>query len=543
MRVVALDPFPLNQPIGIISYVTVFGKGATLMRNPIIPGFHPDPSVCRVGGDYYLATSSFEYLPGIPIFHSTDMESFELLTHVVVRDGQSGVKGVPTQGGIWAPTIRHHEGRYYLVVPDMMGTGRGNILFTADDPAGPWDDGVVMEVLGIDPDIAWDEDGTCYVTMSGFILDEETNILVHQGITQVKMDTTTGKALSEPIRLWSGTGGMFPEAPHLYKRGEYWYLLIAEGGTERGHSVTIARGPSPEGPFTGAPHNPLVTARGTDRPAQNTGHGDLFEYEDGSWGMVLLGTRPRSMTRAFAPMGRETFLVPVTWVDGWPHAEQVHLGERRDPVTRTITFPAGGAGALDGFDGEIIGVRAFPREVASLDARPGWARLSGRGVGMEDSHPTFIGIRQCTEAMDVEIDLDISAGSGGISLRYDEAIHLDAEATSEQVTVTMHARGLAQSWTHQRSSADGNVTVRIVADPPQAGKVILGASCDRLSVLVKDEGGTGAVDGWVEIAGVDGAFLSSDFAESFTGRVVGAYARTGEVYVREIRYSGQDIQR
>lgn len=290
--------------------------------NPLIPGFHPDPSIVRVGEWYYLATSSFEYLPGIPIFRSRDLRSVELIGHVAVREGQLGVPGVPTGGGAWAPTIRHHDGRFHLVVPDMMGTGRGNLLFTAEDPAGPWDDGVVLEALGIDPDIAWDEDGTCYVTMSGFVLDEESGELTHQGITQVTIDPTTGRALSDPIRLWSGTGGMFPEAPHLYRVGEHWYLMIAEGGTERGHSVTIARGPSPEGPFTGAPHNPLATARGTDRAVQNTGHGDLVELHDGAWAMVLLGTRPRSATRAWAPMGRETFIVPVTWVDGWPHADR-----------------------------------------------------------------------------------------------------------------------------------------------------------------------------------------------------------------------------
>ena len=161
---------------------------------------------------------------------------------------------------------------------------------------------------------------------------------------------------------------------------------------------------------------------------------------------------------------------------------------------------------------------------------------------MEDAHPAFLGIRQCTEAMDVQIDLDVAAGCGGACLRYDEAIRLDAEATAQEVVVSMHVRGLVQSWTHRRSRAGGEVTLRIVADPPQAGKVIPGVTCDRVLVLVADETPEGE-DGWVEIAGVDGSFLSSDFAESFTGRVVGAYARTGDVDVREIRYSGQDIQR
>lgn len=531
------------------------------LPNPLIPGFHPDPSVCFVDGWYYLATSSFEYLPGIPVFRSRDLREVELIGHVAVREGQLGVPGVPTGGGAWAPTIRHHDGRFHLVVPDMLGTGRGNVLFTADDPAGPWSDGVVMEALGIDPDIAWDEDGTCYVTMSGFMLDDETGELNHLGITQVTIDTETGKALSEPIRLWSGTGGMFPEAPHLYRRGEHWYLMIAEGGTERGHSVTIARGPSPSGPFSGAPHNPLVTARGTDRAVQNTGHGDLIEMADGSWAMVLLGTRPRSTTRAFAPMGRETFIVPVTWVDGWPYAEPVRLDDRHAPHEHVVDLGGAAPAGEQGFDPELIAVRRFPWEVADAAARPGALRLTGRGVGMEDPAPDFIGIRQSTEGLELECELDLRAGAGGLSLRFDEHSHLDIEAGGAEGTVraSMHTYSLAQSWevplpdagTDGGGAADGDGTadgggadgplarlaLRIVAEPFVPGALNMNASCDTLRAQVR------GADGWIDIASVDGRFLSSDVCESFTGRVGGPYAREGVVDVLALSRRGQDIER
>lgn len=504
------------------------------MRNPLIPGFHPDPSIVRVGTDYYLANSTFEYFPGIPVFHSRDLEHFQLLSHVAVRDGQLGAQNAVTGGGAWAPTIRYHDGKFWLVIPDMMG-GRGNVLFTADDPAGPWSDGIVMDVLGIDPDIAWGDDGTCYVTMSGFLLVDGN--LEHRGITQVKLDPTTGAALEEPRSLWSGTGGMFPEAPHLYHIGDWWYLMIAEGGTERGHSVTIARGRSPEGPFEGCPHNPLVTARGTDRPVQNTGHGDLVQSADGSWAMVLLGTRPRSATRAFAPMGRETFITPVTWDDeGWPHAEPVILDSQHEPIERHLTFPSDAPASLDGFDGELVAVRAFPRDVADLQARPGAARLTGRGVGMEDSKPVFLGVRQCSEGCEVALTLDVSQGVGGLSMRYDEQNHFDLEATPEQVIVTMRTFGLEQTWKHNRQSGGGEVELRLIAQP-DTEPLSMAMSCDRLLAQVKDG------DDWVEIAKVDGRFLSSDFCESFTGRVVGPYAREGMVDVLRIDYAGQDIER
>lgn len=505
-------------------------KGTKVHVNPLISGFHPDPSVCRVGDTYYLATSTFEYLPGIPIFRSTDLRGVELIGHVATRPGQLGTPGVPTGGGTWAPTIRHHDGRFWLVVPDMMGTGRGNVLFTADDPAGPWSDGVVMEVPGIDPDIAWGDDGTCYVTASFLRLDADGG-MVHEGIKQIKLDPHTGKALeAEPRQLWSGTGGMFPEAPHLYHIGDYWYLMIAEGGTERGHAVTIARSASPEGPFEGCPHNPLVTARGTDRPVQNSGHGDLVELTDGSWAMVLLGTRPRSSTRAFAPMGRETFVTEVTWDDaGWPHAEPVLLDERHAPVEKHWT-PA------DGIDGEFLAIRQFPGDVADLASRPGAVRLTGPGWGMEALKPAFLGLRQCAEEFEATVELDVSAGVGGLSMRYDEHAHLDLEATVTQVRATMHAYGLTQSWTHARTNPGPLVRLRIAAVPPQAAGIDMAASCDRLSA--------GVLDGdWVEVGAVDGRFLSAEVCESFTGRVVGAYARDGVVDLLALDYTGQDVQR
>lgn len=506
------------------------------MRNPLISGFHPDPSIVQVGEDYYLANSTFEYFPGIPIFHSTDAEHFELLSHVAVREGQLGADKAVTGGGAWAPTIRHHDGQFWLVIPDMMG-GRGNVLFTAEHPEGPWSDGIVMDVLGIDPDIAWGDDGTCYVTMSGFILEED-GTLTHQGITQVRFDPTTGKPLEDPRTLWSGTGGMFPEAPHLYRIGDWWYLMIAEGGTERGHSVTIARSASPEGPFEGSPDNPLVTARGSDRPVQNSGHGDLFQLPNGDWAMVLLGTRPRSSTRAFAPMGRETFITPVTWDDdGWPHAAPVHLDARHAPITQSFTFPATGQASLDGFAGDIIAVRQFPRDVADLNSRPGVARLVGRGEGMEATKPVFLGIRQVTEAMECSVTLEMGRDAvGGLSLRYDEAFHFDVRMDGGMVTATMHLPTLQQSWWHERADS-GPVTLRIIAEPPTAGVINLGVGCDTLHAQVRDKGE------WITLASVDGRYLSSDVAESFTGRVIGPYATQGVIDVLAWEYSGQDIER
>ncbi|MFC7483606.1 glycoside hydrolase family 43 protein [Luedemannella flava] len=246
--------------------------------NPVIAGMFPDPSVCRVGGDYYLACSSFEYFPGVPIFHSRDLVHWEQIGNVLDRPSQLSMPAsMPSSGGVYAPTLRHHDGRFWLITTNV---GAGNLLVTADDPAGPWSEPLPLPgVPGIDPDIAWDDEGRCWCTMAG--------------IAQVRIDPATGETLGPMRRLWSGQpGAQAPEAPHLYHLGEYWYLLIAEGGTERGHAVSIARGPAPDGPFEPCPANPILSHRGTNRPIQNTGHADLVEGPDGSWWLVFLGVRP-----------------------------------------------------------------------------------------------------------------------------------------------------------------------------------------------------------------------------------------------------------
>ena len=180
--------------------------------NPILPGFHPDPSVVLVDGTYYLVTSTFEYLPGLPVHRSTDLETWEQIGNVATRPEQLGLQDVPTPGGVWAPTIRHRDGVFYVIVTVFLG-GRGCVVFTATDPAGPWSDGTpIPAVEGIDPDLTWDDDGTAYVTFAGF----------PHPIRQVKVDLATGEALEEVRPLWTGSGRFAPEGPHLYRRGEDW---------------------------------------------------------------------------------------------------------------------------------------------------------------------------------------------------------------------------------------------------------------------------------------------------------------------------------
>ncbi len=278
-------------------------------RNPVIPGFFPDPSVCRVGDEFFLVASSFIYSPGVPIFRSSNLVDWTQIGNVLDRPSQLDLTATHDWSslGIYAPTLRHHDGRFFMITTNVGSTGAKSFLVTSKDPAGPWSEPVPVPVPGIDPDLAWDRRGNCWVHFSGL-----------GGIARCRIDSGTGSFLDGPNRTWSGTGLQYPEAPHLYEREGIWYLLIAEGGTHGGHCVSIARGPSPVGPWEAAPGNPILTHRSTDSPIQNTGHADLVEFTDGSWWMVLLGVRPKGIGPGFHTLGRETFLVPVRWEDAWP---------------------------------------------------------------------------------------------------------------------------------------------------------------------------------------------------------------------------------
>ncbi|MBE5877251.1 MAG: glycoside hydrolase family 43 protein [Lachnospiraceae bacterium] len=274
--------------------------------NPILPGFHPDPSICRVGEDFYLVTSTFEYFPGLPIYHSRDLVTWEQIGHVLTRDSQVKLpKGAPNCLGIYAPTIRYHEGVYYCIVTNVAPPENINFIVTATDPAGEWSDPIRLPFGGIDPSLFFDDDGRVYYTGTD------------SGVFICEINVETGEAIGEKQYAWNGTGANNPEGPHLYKINGYYYLMIAEGGTELGHMTTIARAKVVLGPYESCPHNPILTNRGTELPIKAIGHADLFTDVNGNWWAVCLGNRPLSYPFRHN-MGRETMLVPVEWKNGWP---------------------------------------------------------------------------------------------------------------------------------------------------------------------------------------------------------------------------------
>jgi hypothetical protein len=472
---------------------------------PLLAGFNPDPSIVMVDGVYHLVTSTFEYLPGLPVYRSSDLRSWDLEGHVITRPEQAELEDVPTPGGVWAPTIRHRDGVYYVIVTIMMG-GRGCVVYTATDPAGPWSDGVTIDaVTGIDPDLAWDDDGTAYVTFASY----------PTALHQVRVDLTTGEALAPAQPVWAGSGDYAPEGPHLYRRGDWWYLLAAEGGTDRGHAVTIARSKSPDGPFEGSPANPVITARGTGGRVQNLGHADLVTTPDGGDALVLLGVRPVGLAQAFSPLGRETFLASVTWDDSWPTA-----------TLRSLPATA----AERSVEHDWIAVRRTPDDVGTF--ADGRITILGDGRGLDDPRPSFVGRRQRHLDALWSAVVDAGAGRGGLAVRHDEKHFLVVEAAGDRVTARAVLAGLERSWSCTVGPGELRLGIDLEAPSDDFRDGQVGGGTIRLWAAV---GGDRQV-----LAEVDGRYWSFEVAKSFTGRVLGVYAVDGTVRFSDVTYMGED---
>jgi xylan 1,4-beta-xylosidase len=496
--------------------------------NPVIPGFHPDPSVCRVGGDYYLVTSSFEFFPGVPLFHSRDLVHWRQLGHCLTRKSQLDLTGAPNSGGIYAPTIRAHEGRFYVTTTNV--SGMGNFFVRTDSIEGEWSEPVPVDRKGYDPSLFFDDDGRVYFTSAG---GEKP------GIWQCEIDVSTGRILSDARLLWMGTGGAYPEGPHLYRIGGVYYLLISEGGTEHGHMVTIARGSSPFGPFEPCPFNPILTHRSLDLPVKAVGHADLVQAHDGSWWMVCLGIRPVPYPWRHH-LGRETFLAPVEWgADGWPRVGA--LTSMSSPASGHPWPWAGGGGIIsqemeagnlpehpwpadpsrDHFDAPLLSpvwchVRNPDEGAFSLAERPGWLRLTGSRVSLDDAgSPACVCRRQEHFNCRAETLLDFSPASdgeeAGLAVYLNEKFHYEAAVTriSGKRRVILRRR-LGNLWKVEREAAC------------PAGRVRLFIRADQERYVLGFSGSDGKKK--IELGEGECSLLSTEAGGKFTGNLFCLYA-------------------
>jgi xylan 1,4-beta-xylosidase len=371
-------------------------------HNPILPGFYPDPSICRVNEDYYLITSTFEYFPGIPVFHSKDLVHWNQIGHVLDRSSQLELDSIRPSGGVYAPTIRYNNGTFY-VINTLVGK-KGNFVVTAKNPAGPWSEPHWIEnAPGIDPSLFFDDDGKAYYT-GNIRLDSIPKDSKYRSIWLQEIDLTAMKLVGErTIILNEGAlhGANNAEAPHLYKVNGLYYLMIAEGGTGDNHAVTIFRSKNLRGPYEGNKKNPILTHRhlGSDYPIACTGHADIVETQAGEWWMVMLGVRPYGGFHY--NLGRETFLASVVWQDGWPVVNPGYGRVLQESVAPNLPpWPIPSTPSCDNFDGTALGfswnfIRTPRENFYSLADRPGFLRLRLRPEMLSKwENPSFVGRRQ-----------------------------------------------------------------------------------------------------------------------------------------------------
>lgn len=495
------------------------GLDDSVAQNPVIKGFYPDPSVCRVGEDFYLVTSSFQFFPGVPLFHSKDLVNWEQIGNVLDRQEQLPLKDATCWGGIYAPTIRYNDGVFYMITTNC--SSKGNFLVTTTDPRKGWSDPVWLKQGGIDPSLYF-EDGKVWMVSNP-----------NDGIYLCQIDPKTGEQLTESVLLWQGDGGRYPEAPHLYKKGEYYYLMIAEGGTELAHSETIARSKSIFGPYESNPDNPILTnccraAQGNS--VQGIGHADLVEAADGSWWMVFLGHRP--MSGANHNLGRETFLLPVTWKDGWPVVgKNGTVSEEMDFQTlpqKSVVKKSGRVMFSDYADGSFFQRRRELPELVYMrnpkesfyNIKSGKLVLTASADRLSDvsGSPVFVGRRQQDMAFSFDASMTlrdaVRGDEAGLTVFMTEDSHYDIFVTRDEkgrsvLRVRYNLVGLSHETKDYVMSSD---------------RCVLRVSGDKeyyYFSFSQDDGRT-----FTDCGKMGTRYLSSECAGGFTGVMLGLYAQS-----------------
>lgn len=491
--------------------------------NPILPGFYPDPSICRVGEDYYLVTSTFAYFPGVPIFHSKDLVHWKQIGNILDREEQIDLSGLRHSEGIFAPTIRYYQGTFYMITTNV-GHG-GNFIVTAKDPAGPWSNPYFLGSNGIDPSLFFDDDGKCYYCGT----QERREGAKYYGDNEIfvqEFDLETMSLVGESYAIWHGAlrDVVWPEGPHIYKKDGKYYLLIAEAGTAHEHAVTVACGDSLKEPFTGHKGNPILTHRhlGINYPIVNVGHGDLVETQNGEWYMVTLASRPYG--GYYRNLGRETFLVPVCWENGWP-VVNVGIGLVEDtvevpnlPVTPVPPLPEKEDFDYDMLPFRFLYLRNPKLENYSLSERKGYLRMKLAPERLKDQvSPSFVGIRQTGMSYVLETKMDFTPRSNseeaGLVLVQSNLYHYRLTSTLEQEDRVLQ---LVKCY-----NGEEEVLTRVKYGAVQSNELQL-----RVTAKLQDLTFEYSFDGkeYQMIAdGVDARMLSTDVAGGFVGTVAGLY--------------------
>jgi alpha-N-arabinofuranosidase len=488
--------------------------------NPVIKGFYPDPSVCEANGKYYLAASSFQFFPGVPLFESDDLVNWTQFGYALTRPEQVMLDKVNSSGGVFAPTLRYNSGRFYMVTTN--DTTKQNFYVWTDDIYGEWSDPVYVDQGGIDPSLFFDNGRVYFI--SNAVYDGAKN-----GIVQCEIDICTGKKISESRCIWTGSGGRFLESPHMYRINGRYYLMAAEGGTEYGHMITYAVSDDPWGPFEAYPGNPVLTNRNkAPYIIQGIGHGDLIQDRNGKWHIMCLGFRQMHEWMQFHHLGREVFLVPVEFgADGWFTAGTDGTCDEAYEITgnfcqtekRSYTFE----NMLWNVDWQYL---RKPKPENYIFEKDG-ITLKGTDITLFDTDsPTFI----CTHQRDFrfEMKIRVSADSSGE----------DTGLLSSEAGVTIyHDESEHYDIALRRSDASYCAVLKLSIGGIRHEEEVIFLKNNTATFEIKADnfGYTFFADG-KQLGHGASKYLSSEVCGGFTGTMIGLYA------VGDIKASFSDLE-
>ncbi len=523
------DPVDVTLRVGSADY-----------RNPILQGYYPDPSITRVGDDFYLVNSTFAYFPGVPVFHSRDLVNWTQIGNAIDRPDQLDFKRLGLSRGVFAPTIEAHGGRFYIL--NTCVECGDNFILTATDPKGPWSDPVFLPDLngGIDPSIFFDDDGKAWIVNNG---PPEGRPLYegHRAIWIQQYDPATGRTVGPRSVLVNGgvdisKRPVWIEGPHLLKKDGWYYLTCAEGGTAEGHSQVVLRSRSVTGPYLPNPNNPYLTQRDLPRdrafPITSAGHADMVQTAKGDWWATFLAVRPYGDD--LYNIGRETFLMPVRWVDGWPRITDP--GQAIPYVHKRPDLPLGAKGPLP-LNGpfrmreEFVG-KTLPREWVMLrNPRETWYRLADgalwltpRTVALGDQgNPSYLGRRQQHIAAVATTRVTFTPQRDG-----DRAGLATLQNDAAWYALSVGRQGGRDMVLVERRVGTEPVTGTVIASAPLANP---GAP---IELRVTVDGGKIGFDyatrpgRWVSLLrDADATVLSTKRAGGFVGTTMGPFARRG----------------
>lgn len=522
---------------------------ATRIINPVLPGFYPDPSMCVAGGIYYLVCSSFSYFPGLPIFRSRDLIRWEQIGNIVDRTEQMDFSGQGVSRGLFAPTIRFYNGKFYCICTQVDKIG--NFIMTSEHPEGPWSNPMPIEgAQGIDPSLFFDDDGVCWYVGTrpapeGPKYDGNWEIWVQ------RINPDNAKLYGESTGIWRGAlrDCVWPEGPHIYKFFGKYYLIHAEGGTGPTHAVCVARSENIERGWVGNPSNPVLTHRhlGMSSGVRNVGHADILCTNENKWWMCCLASRPYGETKIVCNMGRETFFAPVKWEDGWPvvswetgkienaYSLSGHVVTRSNEDADAIFFPV-----IDDFNSSQLApfwlsLRKRDAAFVNCTENSGSLRIYGGDSFKEGAEINFVGRRQTGFSFEastlVECHFSDNNDCAGLvcfqneNFNYKLQLLLRGKIVMIQLIKTFEGQEeILSEEVITGGTKVVSLVLRVVAER-QKLRFEYGPDERNLSLLTEN---------------IDASILSTEVAGGFVGTLVGMFAVSGDDYIQKKFYSDFD---